>query len=121
MWAPGVDNRARGRRGEALAAAYLEEKGCVVLARNYRALGCEVDVIAQDGETLVFAEVKARAGLAYGLGREAVGPGKQAHILRAAQSYLQENGGFERLCRFDVLEVDLRTGRVAWIQNAFGL
>lgn len=84
-------------------------------------MGCEVDVIAQDGETLVFAEVKARAGPSYGLGREAVGLGKQAHIIRAAQAYLQGNGGFERLCRFDVLEVDLCTGRVEWIQDAFGL
>ena len=113
--------REKGRMGEDLAAAHLVQAGYEILARNYRALGCEVDIIAQRADTLVFAEVKARRGCAYGLGREAVGLAKQGHIIRAAQAYLQANGGFERACRFDVLEVDLASGRIEHIEGAFTL
>ncbi|MEA4970943.1 MAG: YraN family protein [Candidatus Pelethousia sp.] len=113
--------RGKGRLGEDLAAAHLARAGYEILARNYRALGCELDIIAQRADTLVFAEVKARRGCAYGLGREAVGLVKQEHLIRAAQAYLQANDCFERFCRFDVLEVDLASGRVEHIEGAFTL
>lgn len=111
----------KGRRGEDAAACYLEQKGYVILERNYRALGAEVDIIAEQGETLVFAEVKARRTGAYGSGREAVGPAKQSHIIRVAQAYLQRKDCFERPCRFDVLEVQLPAGAVEHIEGAFTL
>ena len=113
--------REKGRKGEDLAAAHLVQAGYEILARNYRAAGCEVDIIAQKADTLVFAEVKARHGCAYGLGREAVGLAKQGHLVRAAQAYLQSNDCFERACRFDVLEVDLASGQVEHIEGAFTL
>lgn len=117
-----MENRfVKGRRGEELAARHMAQKGYEILARNYRAYGCEVDIIALDGDTLVFAEVKARSGKAYGLGREMVGRAKQARIIRASQAYLQEKGWFERPCRFDVLEVDLRSFAVEQIEGAFTL
>ncbi len=111
----------KGRRGEDLAARYLVKQGYAILARNYRAGGYEVDIIARDGEELVFAEVKARRGEAYGRGLEAVGRKKQTHLIRAAQTYLQETGSFERPCRFDVLEVDLVFESVEHIKGAFTL
>lgn len=109
----------KGQRGEDLAARYMQQKGYEILARNYRAMGCEIDSIAIDGDTLVFAEVKARGSEAFGLGREAVGREKQARIIRGAQAYLQERGWVDKPCRFDVLEVDLRTGKVEQIEAAF--
>ena len=62
----------KGRLGEDLAALYLEERGCRVLQRNYRREGCEIDLVAMEEDTLVFAEVKARSSRAWGYGREAV-------------------------------------------------
>ncbi len=117
-----MDTRiSKGRLGEDLAAAHLLQKGYEILARNYRALGCEVDIIAQQADTLVFAEVKARRGCAYGLGREAVGRAKQGRLIRVAQAYLQANDCFDRACRFDVLEIDLASSRVEHIEGAFTL
>ena len=114
-----MGNKTKGHKGEELAAGYLASNGYIILDRNYRAEGCEIDIIALSGDTVVFAEVKARIGAAYGLGREAVGFAKQKHIGIAAQAYLQEKGWFERPCRFDVLEVDLRAGMVEHIEGAF--
>lgn len=116
-----MQNKEKGRRGEAIAAAFLAGRGCRIIARNFAAAGGEVDIIAQDGDTLAFIEVKSRTGPGFGAGREAVTPQKQRHILQAAQAYLQQTNAFERPCRCDVAEVDLRTGRVDYIQNAFTL
>ncbi len=116
-----MSNADRGKLGENLAAAYLERHGYRVLERNYRRLRCEIDIVANQGETLVFAEVKARSGDRYGLGREAVTHTKQGNLVRAAQAYILENSRHGCNARFDVLEVDLRTGTVNHIINAFQL
>ena len=114
-----MHNREKGNAGEDMASAYLQKMGCTILARNYRARGCEIDIIAREGETVLFCEVKARRTAAFGLGREAVTPEKQRRILQAAQAYLQEMEGPEPFCRFDVLEVDLTLLRVIWLKDAF--
>ena len=68
---PDTSRISKGRRGENIAAEYLVRQGFVLLERNYRRMGCEVDIIAMDGETTVFIEVKAaqynkgRLGLSY--------------------------------------------------------
>lgn len=116
-----MNNRERGAKGEAIALTYMEKQGYTLLAKNFRAERCEVDLILQLGEALVFAEVKARSGSGYGLGREAVTPAKQRNIITAAQVYLSERDLFESDIRFDVLEVDLLTGAVTHIENAFTL
>ncbi len=108
----------KGRLGENLAALYLEDRDCRVLLRNYRREGCEIDLVAMDQDVLVFAEVKARSSRTWGYGREAVDARKQRRIIRAAQAYLQETD-YAGPCRFDVLEVDLNTRRIVWIQDAF--
>lgn len=110
----------KGRLGEDLAALYLQERGCRVLQRNYCREGCEIDLVVMDGDTLVFAEVKARSSLAWGYGREAVDARKQGRIIQAAQGYLQETD-YDGPCRFDVLEINLNTRRIVWIQDAFSL
>ncbi|HOJ22229.1 MAG TPA: YraN family protein [Armatimonadota bacterium] len=103
-----------GRFGEREAAAHLVEMGYRIREQGYRAvLGgvCigEIDVIAEEGEYLVFAEVKTRSGLDRGLPREAIGRGKQRKMTRAAALYANALGE-ERPWRFDVIEVILLPG-----------
>ncbi|MBU2262867.1 MAG: YraN family protein, partial [Proteobacteria bacterium] len=84
----------RGKTGEELAAAYLAEAGYRILERNYRCLFGEIDIVAQEGETLVFVEVKSRSSGAYGDPQLAVGRRKQQKISRISVHYLAER----RLC-----------------------
>lgn len=113
------DSNARGVRGENTAALYMEKSGFVILERNYRRKGCEVDIIALEGDVLVFAEVKARSSAKGGYGREAVGRPKQQRIIKGALNYIAEKRMEDRCGRFDVAEVDLDTGAVDYIRNAF--
>ena len=110
-----------GRYGEALAERALKRTGMRLLCRNYRAGHYEIDRIFCERRTgcIVFVEVKARSGTAYGLGREAVTPQKQRFLRQAAERYLFENGLLDAPCRFDVVEVDLNDGSVKRIENAF--
>jgi putative endonuclease len=107
------DNRRQtlGARCEALAALYLEKKGYTVRTRNYRMRLGEVDLICEDGETLVFVEVKARTSLLYGSGVEAVGYRKQKTLMAIA-SILMANEP-EKACRFDIVSVSVRGESVA--------
>ena len=73
-----------GRRGEQIAARHLKRCGYLILARNYRAAGAEIDLVALDGSTLVFVEVKFRGGSDFGTPAEAVNIEKRQRILRAA-------------------------------------
>lgn len=112
-------SRERGIRGENTAALYMEKSGFVILERNYRRTACEVDIIALEGDVLVFTEVKARSSSRYGYGREAVDERKQQRIIRGALNYIAENRMEDRCGRFDVAEVDLNTGGVNYIRDAF--
>ena len=116
---PDTSRISKGRRGEDMAAEYLIWHGFVLLERNYRRLGCEVDIIAMDGDTTVFIEVKARSSRNMGLGREAVTYAKQRNIIKAASTYLTENELWDTPVRFDVAEVDLVECAVEYIKNAF--
>jgi len=99
---------AAGGAAERVAASFLRERGYHVLEHNFRCRGGEIDLIALDGSTLVFVEVKLRRTLSRGAPIEAVTPLKQARVQRAAQKYLAFSGRvFERI-RFDVISV-LRT------------
>jgi putative endonuclease len=75
---------ARGRAGEALAAAYLELRGCVIRARNVRLAGVEVDMLVEEGRTLVLVEVKTRTRGDYGGAALAVDAAQRMRLLRAA-------------------------------------
>jgi putative endonuclease len=99
--------RARGRSAEDDAVAYLRRRGYEVLERNLTTEAGEIDVIARDGETLCFIEVKARKGSSHGTAVEAVRRPKQRKIARAAALYLARTGS-EVPCRFDVLGMDRR-------------
>ena len=105
-----------GRGGEALARAFLEQKGYVLLRQNYRNGPREIDLVMRDGECIVFVEVKMRtSGASYG--REAVTPAKQKRICRGALRYMVQNGLTERQARFDVIEI--RGARLTHIKDAF--
>ena len=95
-----------GQAGETLACRHLESRGLLVLARNFRCRSGEVDVIARDGDTTVFVEVKERAGVTHGEACEAVTPGKRRRIVRAARIYAASRGLSESPLRFDVVSID---------------
>jgi putative endonuclease len=94
-----------GRRGEDVAAAALEARGYVVVARRYRTRAGEIDIVARDGDTLVFVEVKARHGREFGDPAEAVTWRKQHRIVGMAADYLTRTGQHECPVRFDVVSV----------------
>ncbi|TAK41211.1 MAG: YraN family protein [Betaproteobacteria bacterium] len=111
-------NRA-GKRAEDLCAQLLRRAGLELLARNWRCRQGEIDLIARDGGTLVFAEVRLRRDARFGGAAESVTAAKRARIVAAARCYLA--GHREVDCRFDVLLLDaLDAGRVQWVRNAFG-
>jgi putative endonuclease len=102
---PGVARYRFGRRGEEIAVRYVRGIGYRIVARNYRAAGAEIDIVAMDGETLVFVEVKRRTGISAGAPEEAVGPAKQAQIRRAAEAFVGYHRASRRDARFDVIAI----------------
>lgn len=98
---------ALGKRGEDLAHRYLRSSGYMVVARNYRPAGGEVeaDIVARQGETLVFVEVKSRTSGDFGTPDRAVGADKQKNITRAARAYTTRAGLDWSQVRFDVISV----------------
>lgn len=100
---------ALGRRGEDLAHRYLQRSGMLVVARNWRPRpgGLELDIVARDGETLVFVEVKSRTSEEFGSPDRAVGPDKHQRMLRAAMEYARRADIEWRLARFDIVSVVL--------------
>ncbi|MDA8125716.1 MAG: YraN family protein [Deltaproteobacteria bacterium] len=112
-----------GEKGEALAVAYLSRAGYRIVARNYRCLFGEIDIVAREGGTLVFIEVKSRRSRAYGPPQLAVGLAKQKKISRIALHYLSETKLAQSPARFDVVAVLFQPGgpQVELIRNAFEL
>lgn len=94
-----------GRWGERLAAAYLEQRGYTILAYNARTPYGEVDLVARQGAVTVFVEVKTRRSTAFGLPEASITPRKQAHLLAAAQSYLQTHPDLEGDWRVDAIAI----------------
>ncbi len=119
----GRSTKAIGDDAESLALAYLQRQGLVLVQRNYRlaggphARGAEVDLILRDRDgTLVFVEVRARAGGEHGGALASVTSSKQRRIVRAAQHYLLRLQTLPP-CRFDVVGLD--GGQISWVKGAF--
>ncbi len=111
-----------GNQGERLAAKTLQAKGYRILARNCRSRWGEIDLIARDGNTIVFVEVKTRSQDDRGRPEEAVTITKQRQISRAASAWLQLHKLNHHRCRFDVISIVWRTGEPPLIdhyQSAF--
>jgi len=110
-----------GKTGEDLACRELEHRGYAILARRYRRRGGELDIVARHGGALVFVEVKARQDRAFGDAAEAVGYAKRRRMVRLALDYVVEHGIVNCPCRFDVVSIQLESGRpvVEVFENAF--
>jgi len=102
---PRDDRAALGVAGEARAGEHLEELGFRIVAKNHRTRRGEVDLIAEKGELLVFAEVRTRSTAKFGAPEETVDPRKQKRIILAARDFLSRYEGGERAIRFDVIAV----------------
>ncbi len=109
----------RGRHAENIAAAFLQQQGLELVARNYRCRFGEIDLIARDGKTLVFVEVRMRSSNSFGGAAASITAAKRGKLTRAARHYL---AGTTRMpaCRFDALLVSGADRSVEWIKNAFG-
>jgi putative endonuclease len=119
----GRNTKAIGDDAESLALAYLQRQGLVLVQRNYRVAGgphvrgAEVDLILRERDgTLVFFEVRSRAGASHGGAAASVGGTKQRRIVRAAQHYLLRLPMLPP-CRFDVVALD--GGQIQWVKAAF--
>lgn len=113
---------AIGRKGEDIAADWLAANDYTIVARNYRKRFGEVDIIARQGEWLVFIEVKTRSSDRFGSPQDSVTVHKQQQLSRIANDYLACNGLVDLPCRFDVVSVLLsgeQPPRVDVIVNAF--
>lgn len=112
---------ALGKIGEDLACRELERRGYEIVARRYRRRGGELDIIARDGGTIVFVEVKAREGRRFGEAAEAVTRLKRSRLTQVALDYLARQHLAGCACRFDVVSVQVGSGEpiVEVYQNAF--
>lgn len=108
----------QGARAEDLCAELLRAAGLRLLERNWRCRLGEIDLIAEEAGTLVFAEVRMRTGSGFGGAAESVTAAKRSRILAAARLYLV--GRPEAPCRFDVFFVEGESRQVRWIRDAFG-
>lgn len=95
-----------GDLGETLACQYLQKLGYKILERNYRIRGGEIDIVAKEGETLVFVEVKTRYSHDYGLPVESITPWKIKYLLKTARFYVQKINWGEKEYRLDFISVD---------------
>jgi putative endonuclease len=109
----------RGEAAEAMAAAFLERKGLNVVARNYRCRLGEIDLVAREGDTTVFVEVRQRASPAFGGAAGSITAAKRARLVRAARHYLSRLKTVPA-CRFDALLIEGDPPRIEWIRDAFG-
>lgn len=109
-----------GKTGEDLAEIYLKSHGYKIIERNYRIRGGEIDIIAIDGKTLVYVEVKTRTSHKFGLPQESVTPAKIRFLERAAKFYRNSRKNLPELERIDVLAIDLieNTPKFNLIKNA---
>jgi putative endonuclease len=98
--------QALGILGEEIAATALAARGYAILERRYTTERGEIDIVAEDGATLVFVEVKARADGEFGAAAECVTEAKQRQVARMATEYLAARGIVDRPCRFDVVAID---------------
>ena len=110
-----------GKTGEDLACRELERRGYSIIARRHRRRSGELDVIARDGPTLVFIEVKARDSRSFGDAAEAVIARKRRRIVRLAVDYVMRHHLANVPCRFDVVSIQFEAGEPAIeiFQNAF--
>ena len=117
-----------GAKGEEIALRYLKSRGYRILERNYRIKFGEIDIIAEQGDNLVFIEVKTRSDNHFGSPFESVTKQKQKQLSKVALEYISKQGWHNRPARFDVVGIELQEGEntfqkaaIELLQNAFDL
>ena len=122
-WPMSDERIALGKSGEDLACRELERRGYAIVARRYRRRGGELDIVARDGKTTVFVEVKTRQGHRFGAAGEAVHRIKRQRMRLLALDYVMRHRLADAPCRFDVvsIHVDGRGTVVEVFQNAFDM
>lgn len=114
-----MNNKIKGNTGEKLAAKFLKSSGYKILHTNYTTQIGEIDIIATNGEYLVFVEVKSRFSNDFGYPSESVTYHKRNKINQTASQYIKQYMYFNVPIRFDVIEVYLQEKRINHIENAF--
>jgi len=117
-------NSSLGNVGESIAATFLKGVGFSIVERNFRCVCGELDIVARDGRTIVFIEVKCRNNQIYGPPQLAVTPFKQRQISKAALVWLSKRRLYDAEARFDVVAILLHDGElpeIEHIRNAFDL
>ena len=112
-----LHKKVLGKRGEKLVAEYLKKQGVTILEKNYKTPFGEADLIAKQGDEILFVEVKTRASDKFGSPKEAVTPQKRNRYIAIAKYYGARHGG-EPNARFDVAEV-FADGTIEYLDNAF--
>lgn len=113
-----MNKRVLGFDKEFIASEYLKERGLEILDKNFSSSHAEIDIIARDGNYIVFVEVKYRKSTLYGYPLEAVGYSKQKRIMNAARFYLYKNHySVNTYIRFDC--IGICGDNIEWIKNAF--
>ena len=112
-----------GERGENLAVWYLKQNGYKIIEQNYRSRMGEIDIIAKDGKTIVFVEVKSRRSIRYGSPKWAITPKKQRKISMVALYYLKTTQQTDTKARFDVVAITSNQDepQIEIVENAFEL
>lgn len=111
--------RQIGNCGELIAKEYLLECGVIILGHNFSSKWGEIDLIGQEGERLLFIEVKTRKNANYGSPSDFVDQRKQERLYLTAQLYLQGQAKDWKFYRFDIIEIEWETSSLRWIKNAF--
>jgi putative endonuclease len=118
-----VERQELGKSGENLAVAELTAEGYAIDARRYRTRFGEIDIVAHDGDTMVFVEVRRKSGEGCGAAAESVTPDKQRRVVRMAVDYLARHDLYDKCAvRFDVVAIDDQPDgapRVTLIRDAF--
>ena len=123
FWTTKITNQ-KGLLAEKQALEYLKRKGLKLTDRNYACPTGELDLIMQDGETLVFIEVRYRSSILYGTALESIDWTKQQRICKTASHYLQQKGLTDKCpCRFDIITAQPAAAaerpEFEWIRDAF--
>jgi putative endonuclease len=114
-----IDKKFLGQKGEEIACKALEKDGYRIMEKNFRCKHGEIDIIAEKKDVICFIEVKARSSESFGLPEEAVTNWKRRRLLAAAYIYLENKKIKSKDMRFDIVSVDLNSGKARILKNAF--
>ena len=107
-----------GNQAEKVALSYLEQQGLTLIEKNYQTRLGEIDLIMQDGESIVFVEVRLRKNNLFGGASESITQAKQRKIAKVAEQFLQHHGN--QACRFDAIVMEkAEIQHIQWIKHAF--